>query len=134
MSGFILHLQAATQYERVDGVVSFVGADRSGAFGLLAGHERMITVLQFGLARFRMTDGVWQYLALPGGVLRFVEDELFINTRRYLRGPDYRRIADAIETQLLDEEAGLQAMKESLRRLEEEMFKRLWQMGRTGGG
>ncbi len=134
MSRFTLHLQAATQYERIDGVMSFVGADRSGAFGLLAGHERMVTALLFGLARFRTAVADWQYLALPGGVLYFVNNELFINTRHYLRDTDYRRIAAAMEEQLVKEEADLQAMKESLRRLEEEMLKRLWRMGRTGKG
>jgi F-type H+-transporting ATPase subunit epsilon len=130
MSRFTLHLQAATQYERIDVVVSFVGMDRSGAFGLLAGHERMITALRFGLAQFRLDDGGRQYLALPGGVLYFVNNELFISTRQYLRDSDYRRIADALEAQLVSEEANLQTMKDSLRRLEEEMFKRLWKMAR----
>lgn len=46
--------------------MSFVGADRSGAFGLLAGHERMVTALLFGLGRFHATECVWQYLALQG--------------------------------------------------------------------
>jgi F-type H+-transporting ATPase subunit epsilon len=132
MSRFTLHVQAATQYERIDDVVSFVGTDGSGSFGLLAGHERMITTLRFGLAQFRSADGGRQYLALPGAVLYFVNNELFINTRQYLRDSDYRRIADALEAQLVNEEANLQTMKNSLRRLEEEMFKRLWKMARRG--
>jgi F-type H+-transporting ATPase subunit epsilon len=63
-----------------------------------------------------------------------VNNTLFINTRHYLRDGDYHRIADALEAQLLKEETSLRAMKESLRRLEEEMFKRLWKMGRMGEG
>ena len=131
MTGFILHLQATTQYERITGVVSLVAEDASGSFGILAGHERLVTTLVPGLARFR-TDSVafWQYLALPGAVLYFVNNELFINTRRYLRGTDYAGISAALEAQLLAEERELTRLKQSLHQMEEEMFKRLWQMGR----
>ncbi len=38
-------------YERIDDVSSFVGEDDSGSFGLLARHDRFMTVLDFGLAR-----------------------------------------------------------------------------------
>ncbi len=130
MNPFVLHLQAATQYERIEGVTSFVGEDRSGSFGILAGHERMMTSLVFGLARFRTGDGPWQFLALPGALLYFVGNELFINTRRYLRDESYARISRELDQRLLAEETSLRSMKDSLRRLEEEMFKRLWKMGR----
>jgi F-type H+-transporting ATPase subunit epsilon len=125
-----MHLQSATQYERIEQVTQFVGEDVSGSFGILAGHHRMMTSLMFGLARFRMEEDEWQFLALPGGVLYFVENELFLNTRRYLRGTDYVGIAKALEHQLRSEEVSLRDLKESLHRLEEEMFKRLWSLGR----
>ncbi len=132
MRGFIMHLQSATQYERIEQVTTFVGEDISGSFGILAGHHRMMTSLLFGLARFRTEEDEWEFLALPGGVLYFVENELFLNTRRYLRGTDYAGIAKALEQQLRSEEALLRDLKESMHRLEEEMFKRLWSLGRGG--
>lgn len=130
MRGFIMHLQSATQYERIEQVTTFVGEDVSGSFGILAGHHRMMTSLLFGLARFRTEEDEWEFLALPGGVLYFVENELFLTTRRYLRGTDYDGIAKALEQQLRSEEALLRDLKESMHRLEEEMFKRLWSLGR----
>jgi F-type H+-transporting ATPase subunit epsilon len=36
MKSFVLHLQDATHYERIDQVTSFVGQDDSGLFGILA--------------------------------------------------------------------------------------------------
>ena len=66
MNGFMLHLQSATQYERIDDATSFVGQDASGSFGLLAGHARFMTVLGFGLTRFRVAEQDWEFLALPG--------------------------------------------------------------------
>lgn len=130
MTQFVMHLQSATQYERIERVTMFVGEDTSGSLGIMAGHHRMMTLLQFGLARFRRGDGEWQFLALPGGLLYFVNNELFLNTRRYLRGPDYVLITQALEQQLRSEEAALRELKESLHRLEKEMFKRLWSLGR----
>ena len=131
MNTLTLHLQAATQYERVEGVASFIGEDESGSFGIQPGHERMLTVLRFGLARFRVGSEPWQYLALPGAVLYLQNDILYLNTRRYLRDSDYRRIGAALEAQLQADEESLRGIKQSLRAMEEEMFKRLYQMGRT---
>lgn len=130
MTQFVMHLQSATQYERIERVTMFVGEDASGSFGIMAGHRRVMTPLQFGLARFRTGNGEWQFLALPGGLLYFVDNELFLNTRRYLRDRDCTRITQALEQQLRSEEAALRELKESFHRLEEEMFKRLWSLGR----
>ena len=130
MKEFVMHLQSATQYERIEQVTMFVGEDASGSFGILAGHHRLMTSLLFGLARFRTGEDEWQFLALPGGVLYFVENELFLSTRRYMRGTDYTGITKALEQQLRSEEASLRDLKESLPHLEEEMFKRLWSLGR----
>jgi F-type H+-transporting ATPase subunit epsilon len=90
----------------------------------------MITTLGFGLARFRLGDSPWQYVAVPGAVLYFVRDELFLSTRHYLRGSDYGWISAALQEKLAAEEETLRGVKESLRRLEEELLRRMWQIGR----
>jgi F-type H+-transporting ATPase subunit epsilon len=130
MKSFVLHLQDATHYERIDQVASFVGQDDSGLFGILAGHARMMTVLAFGLARYRTTNDRWHFLAVPRGLLYCVDDNLYLSARRYIRDDDYAQISQALEDQLVTEEAALRSIKDSLHRLEEEMFKRLWRMGR----
>lgn len=130
MNTFVLHLQSATQYERIDEVLSFMAEDDSGSFGILAGHARAMTCLTFGLARFRCVDGTWRHLALPGAVLYFVDNQLYINTRHFLHDTDAKRISLALKDELLAEEERLHGFKESLRRLEEGMFKRLWAMQR----
>jgi F-type H+-transporting ATPase subunit epsilon len=79
---FAVQLLAADRGERVDGVASFVGEDASGSFGLMARHQRFMTVLAFGLARLTLADGSRRYLGLPGGLLYFVDNELRIFTRR----------------------------------------------------
>jgi F-type H+-transporting ATPase subunit epsilon len=130
MNTFVMHLQSATQYERIENVVSFVGQDDSGSFGILSGHARMMTLLSFGLSRFRVVDQEWEFLALPGALAYCVNGQLFVSARRYLRGKDYEGIAASLQRELLAEEEILHEVKQSMRRLEEEMFKRLWRVKR----
>ena len=134
MKSFTLRLQDASHAEEIAGVSSFVGEDRSGSFGVLAGHARMMTSLIIGLARFRVGNEAWQYLALPGAVLYFHDNVLTLSTRRYLLDHDYMRISQALQQQLLAEEEQLHGMKQSLHRMEEAVLKRLWQIGRKGAG
>ena len=70
MSTFTLHLHSMTAARTVPGVRSLVARDASGSFGIQAGHEDFMTALEFGLARYRTGADDWQYLALPGGILR----------------------------------------------------------------
>lgn len=96
MNTFTLHLQGARQHDCIEGVESFVGEDASGSFGLCACHERCMTSLVFGLARYRCAYEEWQYLALPGALLYFVDKQLFVNARRYIQDSDYHRISEAL--------------------------------------
>ncbi len=132
MRTFVLHLQDALHHERVDEVDTFVGRDPSGSFGLLGGHERFMTTLILGLARFRCAGAGWEYLAVPGALVYFRDDALYLSTRRYLRDPDYGRISGLLLDQLAAEERELAAIQESLHRLEGEMLRRLWELGRRG--
>lgn len=132
MNAFTLRLADAARTETVEGVTSFVGEDASGAFGIQAGHERFVTCLAFGLARFRAGEGPWTYLAVPGAVLRYADGVLTVSTRRYLTDPDFGRISAALGEVLLKEEEALGAVRDSLRRMEEAMLKRLWRLQRAG--
>jgi F-type H+-transporting ATPase subunit epsilon len=134
VNAFTLKLQDATRFEEINNVTSFVGEDVSGSFGILAGHARMMTTLIIGLARFRIGENDWQYLAVPGAVLYFHDNVLTLSTRRYVLDNDYMRISQTLKQQLLEEEENLYAMKKSLRNMEEEVLKRLWEMYRSEGG
>jgi F-type H+-transporting ATPase subunit epsilon len=129
MSGFTLHLQSATQYARLENVESFTARDASGAFGVMARHERTMTALAYGLARLRAADGAWRYVALPGGLAYFVDGELYVSTRRFVLGDDYASVAAAVERTLLAEDQAMRSLKDSVARLEREMVRRLWSLG-----
>jgi len=134
VKSFTLQLMDTTRSEKITGVTSFVGEDNSGSFGILAGHARFMTSLIIGLARFRIGDGAWRYLALPRAVLYFNDNVLTLSTRRYLQDDQYMRISQALQQTILAEEEKLHTMKESLHRMEEEVLKRLWELGRKGAG
>lgn len=133
MRTFTLILQDATHTQRIEQVTSFVGEDATGSFGILAGHARMMTSLVFGLARFRVGENAWQYLALPGAVLYFNANELSLSTRRYLVDDDYERISSALHEQLLAEEQEMRELKKSLHHMEEAILRRLWKTGHESG-
>ena len=130
---FSLYLESATQAERIDDVASFVGTDASGAFGVLANHARMLTVLEFGMARFRTADTLWHYLAVPGAVAYFIENALHLATRRYVLSDDYRVVADAVDHSLRAEESALQGLRQSVGRLDREILRRLWRLQEREG-
>ena len=132
MNGFTLDIQDATATRRIESVCSFIGEDASGSFGLRAAHARFMTTLNFGMARFRTCNGDWQYLAMPGGLLYFADGRLWIGTRRFLLDADYTRISGLLQEQLREEEQQLQDTKFSLRRMEEELLRRLWQLDQDG--
>jgi len=134
MNTFTVHLFAADRYECIADVASFTGEDKSGSFGLLARHERFMTALTFGLARLALADGSRLYLGFPGGLLYFIDNELRISTRRYLRDTNVETIAQSLTRELLEEEQALEQTRRKLHRLEAEMLKRLAQLGREQHG
>ena len=133
MRSYTLHLHDSRNSLCVTEVASFVGEDESGRFGILPGHARMMTVLLFGLARFRcLGEDSWQYLAMPGGVLYFADNTLHLGCRQYLLDKDYQRISRRLVEELLAEEELLDEVRLSVKRMEEALFKRLYEMGRRG--
>ncbi len=132
MKLFSLYLQDAEKSQRIAELSSFIGEDASGSFGLLAGHTRMMSSLVFGLARFRIRDQAWQYLALPGALLYFNNNELSISTERFMISDDYEQLSAMFQQQLASELSKQQIEKKSLHQMEQELFKRLWESGREG--
>lgn len=133
MNTFIVYLQDATHPQQIDGVTTFVGEDASGSFGIQANHARMMTSLIIGMARFRVGASKWHYLAVPGALLYFHDNALYLTSRHYLLSDDYERVSTELQQQLLIEEEQLRDTKTSLRRMEEEVFKRLWKSGLSDG-
>lgn len=118
--------------EEISGVVSFVGEDASGSFGILADHAHMLTSLVFGLARFRADSGPWRYLAMPGAILGFDDNILTLNTRRYLLGDEYGNMSRVLTEKLAEEEQSLSEIKRTLHHIETNVLKQMLEMNKAG--
>lgn len=125
MNTFVMNLYDTANHFKIDDVTSFIGMDASGSFGLQANHARFMTTLVFGLARFKQEDGDWRYLALPGGVLYFKQNELTVSTRHFVVDSDIERISHSLDQQLITEEENLRATRLSLRRMEQAILKQM---------
>ena len=91
-----------------------------------------MTVLGFGLARFRVGDQDWEFLALPGGLVYFrrqsaLREYAALSARAGLRAHP-RRAGEEFAA----EEDDFARTKQSVSRLEEEMLKRLLEIKPSG--
>ncbi|MDG6778812.1 F0F1 ATP synthase subunit epsilon [Thiomicrorhabdus sp. zzn3] len=127
---FALHIHDTEHSQAFEEVTSFVGEDPSGHFGVLSGHARFMTSLIMGLARFKQTDGEWTYLATSGALLYFENNQLTVSTRHFVIDRDYTRISEILQRQIVEEELLLAQQKQSLRRMEEAVLRRLWELNR----
>lgn len=125
MTVFTLNILASTQAQRFENVQSFVGEDASGYFGMQAGHIDFMTMLVFGMARFRLANESWQYLALPSGLASFQANELTISTRYFLIDTDFDKISKLLEQRALKEQETMRSTRESLQCMELMVFKKI---------
>lgn len=137
MATFVIEIQSsAGQVDLVENVVSFVGKDHSGHFGILANAEKRMSVLSFGLAKYRCQKEEamepWQYLALPGGVICFQDNRLTIATRKFVRGSHLMMVREALEKEIKEAELLTQETRRSLHRLDEEILSRLSRLNWRG--
>lgn len=133
MNVFNLQLRDYQHQQRFEDVLSFVGEDETGNFGVKANHDRLMTSLVFGLARFRRIESDWTYLALPGGLTYFYDNTLTIVTRRFFLDEDFERISRTLTEELLAEETKLSEIKQSLKHMEEDLLKQMWLLRREIG-
>jgi len=132
MSGITLHLIDSRKRRTIEDVRSFVGEDDSGSFGIRPGHIRMMTVLVFGLARFRCAGAPWEYIAVPGAILNFRDNVLHLISRHYLTDTEYERISGQLLEELAAEEEQLRDIRMSFKHMEETLLKRMWELRRQG--
>lgn len=125
MKAFVVHLQSPSSYERLNGVRSFICSDDSGSFGILAGHERLMTVLSPGIASLQMVSGEQLFIGLPESFLYVLNDEIFISTRKYVKETNYFNLARSLQAKLHEEEQLKIEMRQTIKKMEEALIKQL---------
>jgi F-type H+-transporting ATPase subunit epsilon len=131
MKTFRLQLMSMTRSEVIPDVIRFTGRDAAGSFGILANASRRMTVLVFGLAHFLNASEETEYLALPGGLLYFSNNELRVATTNFVRSSSLEEISSVLDLQLREQESELRDIKQSLHRLDEEILKRMYELTRS---
>ena len=106
-------------------VTKFIGAGEDGQFGVLAGHARMVALLRYGLSRFCDSAGVWRYLVLPGGVLRFAGNRLTVTTVRYFLGDDRDEICQRLADEMEQCDSEVHTARAALSEIERSLVRRL---------
>ncbi len=125
MKSFALTLLDTRGSERFDNVTQFIGVDADGSFGILAGHIHTIALHRYGLARFSDNAGIWHYLTLPGGVLRFVDNHLTITTVRYFLGDDRNEICQRLVDEMAQTDSEAQTVRTALLEIERMLVRRM---------
>lgn len=92
----------------------------------MAHHERFMTVLEFGLAIIKRAEQETYYVALPSALLYFVENELFLATRRFIVTPEKEEVVTAITGILHEEEQVRTTLTTSIVEMEQELTRKLW--------
>jgi len=114
-----LRLQISTPQQlllELDDVVSFRGEDASGCFGLLAGHEDFLTVLQPTVLRWRRASGEQGFCAVQGGVLSLSRQVLRVACRDGIVDTRLEKLeAGVYRAQQTQVESGRQARVEHVR-------------------
>jgi F-type H+-transporting ATPase subunit epsilon len=133
MRTFRLALLDSGGADRFERVRQFIGADASGAFGILAGHESMVVVLRYGLIRFLDDSDVWRYAALPGGILRFRDNALSVAAVRYFLGDEPGTLVDHLAREMARDDSELSAARQTLAKIDRSLVRRLAEMDGRGG-
>jgi F-type H+-transporting ATPase subunit epsilon len=125
MNTFTLTLIDTAEKTRIEKVRQFIAADDDGSFGMLAGHAHTVALLRYGLSRFIDDQGIWRYLAMPGAVLRFADNQLTITTARYFLGDDPDAICAELEAALQQTDSEVHRSRAALTEIEHSLLKRL---------
>ena len=133
MSAITLNLLDGRSERRLDNVVSLVASDDSGQFGILPGHEPMVTALSAGLIRCRSADGRIHHLACTGGVLLFRDDNVRIVSARFLIGEREEELLAQLDRSLGNEQAEHLAGRQSRAQVERALLRRLREWSEAGG-
>ncbi len=134
MRTFTCLLHDFSRQWQTDQALSFVASDSSGSFGLQARHETCLTCLRPGLARLRLQDEGWLYIAQPGAVVVFRENVLRISTSQFILSRERDLLIARMEQAWQAADQGLRTTRTSYLQMEQALTRKLWEMNRQGDG
>jgi F-type H+-transporting ATPase subunit epsilon len=125
MRTFSVNIYSSNLTEQFNDITAFYGKGDDGYFGILAGGERRIYTLSYGLSRIKHENGDTEYLALPGGLIYFKDNIMSVTTRSIMRSSDLNEITSALEKKMKLEEENIGEIKKNLHEVDQEILRRL---------
>lgn len=119
-------LTPKSSYHRED-LVSFRGRDHSGSYGILANRAAFVSVLSSGLTELQYGNSHSQYLAFPGGLLRFSKNQLTIIADFYLVSDQAEGLTQNLQQMMQNEESRQHQMLNFIQNLDKELLRKLRQ-------
>lgn len=110
-------------------LVSFVGRDATGSFGIRPKRFSFTTILEYGITKMKNSKGDQIYYAIAGGALEFRKEKLTIVTSYAVKSAEIEGLADELEAYITAERTRSDKIKLSIKKLDEEILKRLHKMG-----
>jgi len=106
------------------GVSRIVAETPDGSFGLLPHRLDCVAALTPGILLYETEAAGEVYVAIDGGVLVKAGLDVFVSTRRALRGTDLRQLRDAIEREFMTVDARERDLRSVMAKLETGFLRR----------
>ena len=113
-------------------IISLIAEDRSGYFGIEAGHVNFLTVLAPTILRYRTSDQREHYIAINGGILKVEKGAVTIGAREALAGEDMGRLEAALYLEMGKEVSDEKMTRVSLERIGIMMMRHFLSFERIG--
>lgn len=131
----VLELLDARRSTLVKDIISVIAEDATGQFGLLPGHEPVLTVLEPGILRFRQrkTGDDWHFAACTGGMLRSNASpgqplHVQIVSRRFLFNDDPDSLQAQLQALRLQEGRARQSSRGTTEQMDRSLYQRLQEL------
>jgi F-type H+-transporting ATPase subunit epsilon len=132
MSAITVSLLDGRSERLLEDIASLVATDDSGQFGILPGHEPLVTAVAAGLIRCRRANGGIHHLACTGGVLLCRDDQVRIVSARFLIGERDEELTAQLDQMLSGEEAEQAIGRQSRAQVDRALLKRLREWSEAG--
>lgn len=113
-------------------ILSLIAEDRSGYFGIEAGHINFLTVLTPTILRYRTSGKKEHFIAINGGILKVENGAVTIAVREAVAGEDMGRLEETLSLEMEKEASDEKMTRLSLERIGIMMMRNFFSFERVG--
>ena len=113
-------------------VVKVIAEGADGIFCLLPRHIDCASALIPGILTFMDNEGDEQYVAVDHGILVKCGQEILVSTYSAIHSEDLEELREAVERQFIELEEQERKTRTAVARLEADLVRRFYEMGKYG--